>query len=118
MTKIICECGEMYNTSYNKRHILSKVHQSYIENLSDTLEKSEKNDTINESDDEVVDDDEIVDDNFLDELNNQNYIIEDEETVLKLENLQLKLRNLNKNLFIMMKLMKKMIYFQINQLLF
>ena len=74
MTKVICECGNTYNTSYEKRHMSSKVHNEYLENLSD------KTDTVNKSDndDENYEPVDEVDDNFLDELNNENYIIEDE----------------------------------------
>ena len=64
--KVLCECGETYNSSYKFRHENSNKHKQYF--LSDGNIESD-----NINDDNISDITEPIDNNFLNELNNDNF---------------------------------------------
>ena len=74
-----CECGSIYRTCDRKRHELTKVHLNFID------KKPNENNNIYESDSGSETDDNISlnnnSDNFLDGLNNDNYISQNDINV-------------------------------------
>lgn len=79
MSKVMCECGELYNSSYKSRHENSNKHKKFFQSSNKTVEYDADIDDDNISDVSDGISNKAIDDNFLNELNNENFTMPEVE---------------------------------------